>query len=103
MSNFIQDCISGDALLSEIDDYIDNWHEGDSDLPLHEFLGMSLDEYSAFVAESDVLPLVITAHRENLDFKEFAAEELSAMAARSDDRSKAELLKTWLKQRGLWE
>ncbi len=68
MSNFIEDCISGDALLSEIDDYIDKWHDGNSKLPLHDFLGMTLKEYTAFVADEEILPLIVTAHREGRDF-----------------------------------
>jgi hypothetical protein len=32
-----------------IDDIIDEWHKGDSDLELHEYLGMSLEEYGKFV------------------------------------------------------
>lgn len=33
----------------EIDDKIDEWHDGNSPMPLHEFLGMTKDEYSIFV------------------------------------------------------
>ncbi|QFP97348.1 hypothetical protein SEA_SPILLED_33 [Streptomyces phage Spilled] len=32
-----------------IDDLIEEWHEGDSPLPLHEFLGMTSEEYDLFV------------------------------------------------------
>ena len=32
-----------------VDDMIDDWHNGDSDLELHEYLGMSLEEYENFV------------------------------------------------------
>ena len=64
MSNFIEDRISGDAPLTEIDDYIHRWHEGNSKMSLHGFLGMTLKEYTAFVADEDVLPLIVTAHRE---------------------------------------
>lgn len=33
----------------DIDDLVDEWHKGDSDLPLHEYLGMTWDEYQAWV------------------------------------------------------
>ena len=33
----------------EIDDLIDEWHEGDSDLELYEYLGMTFEEYAKFV------------------------------------------------------
>ncbi len=32
-----------------IDDLIDEWHEVDNDLELHEYLGMSLEEYNNFI------------------------------------------------------
>ena len=32
-----------------IDDQIDEWHNGDSDLELYEYLGMTLEEYEKFV------------------------------------------------------
>lgn len=38
MSNFIQDCINADALLEEIDDYIEKWHESDSNETIYDYL-----------------------------------------------------------------
>ena len=35
--------------LEDIDDRIDAWHRGNSKQPLHEFLGMSEEEYAAWV------------------------------------------------------
>jgi hypothetical protein len=32
-----------------IGDLVDEWNEGDSDLKLHEYLGMTLEEYEKFV------------------------------------------------------
>ena len=34
---------------NKIDDKIDEWHNGDSDVPLHEFLGMTFGEYAKWV------------------------------------------------------
>jgi len=41
-----------DTLMSdeEIDRLIAEWHDGDSPLPLHEYLGMTWDAYAAWVA-----------------------------------------------------
>lgn len=39
----------------EVDDAIERWHTGDSELPLHEFLGWSRQEYSIWV-ETNVIP-----------------------------------------------
>ena len=38
MSNFINECLTGDAFLDDIDDYIDNWHQDDGGLSLYDFL-----------------------------------------------------------------
>lgn len=65
MCNFIQDCLTGDALLEEIDDYIDKWHDGESDLPLHTYLGMSRDEYGTWLESPDRLTYIVAAHKRN--------------------------------------
>lgn len=65
MSNFIQACINGDALLTDIDNYIEEWHKGDSTIPLHEFLGMSKEEYSFFVQDESNLAKIIANRIEN--------------------------------------
>lgn len=36
-----------------IDDKIDEWHEGDSELSLHEYLGMTWEVYQKFVTENN--------------------------------------------------
>jgi hypothetical protein len=46
MKNFVSDCIEDSTKIGEIDDYIDVWHNGDSILPLHEFLGLNEEEYA---------------------------------------------------------
>ncbi len=37
----------------DIDDKIDEWHKGDSNLPLHEFLGMTEEEYAKWVESKE--------------------------------------------------
>jgi len=39
----------GECILEDIDDFIDEWHDGDFEEELHEFLGMSWKEYSLVV------------------------------------------------------
>lgn len=63
MSSFIEKCISGQALLDEIDYYIDQWHTGNSDLPLHTYLGMSWEEYKAWIESPDSLLRIVAAHK----------------------------------------
>jgi hypothetical protein len=62
-TRFIDLCLRGKARPAEIDDFVDLWHESESTLPLHEFLGMTTEEYSAWVQKPDLLPHIITDHR----------------------------------------
>jgi hypothetical protein len=102
MSNFILNCINGDALLSEIDDYVELWHDSDTELSLHEFLGMTKKEYALYVEDEQYLAMIVTARREKSNI-ELIIESQVAMAARSDNQAKSARLQRWLKNEGLWD
>lgn len=102
MSNFIQDCIEGNALIYDIDDYIDEWHNGDSELSLSAFLGMTTKEYTLFVEDESYLATIITAHKKKENIVTVMREHL-AMVARSDDAKKAKKLQKWLENENLWD
>ena len=53
-----------------IDDYIDAWHEAETDLELHEWLGMSIDEYKIWLESAgDTPPPPNTAeHKPNVTY-----------------------------------
>lgn len=104
MSNFVTKCLNGEALLDDIDDYIDAWHETKGEISLHRYLGMSKTEYALWVADPDVLPFVISAHRENRDVGELLNEFIALpLAARADSPEKAKRLMNWLKKQELWQ
>ena len=63
MSNFIQECLSGTAKLTDIDTYIERWHQCNSDKPIHDFLGLTMYEYSQWIDKPDVLSKIVTARR----------------------------------------
>src|ERR1700735_5631035 len=102
MSNFINDCIKGYALTTEIDDYIDLWHNGETDTSLHKFLGMSQKEYALFVEDEGYLPIIVAAHKANKDIVSLVRDEF-AIAARSDDSTKSKQLQKWLDNENLWD
>lgn len=102
MSNFVTDCINGDALTSEIYDYIDIWDESDIDTPIFEYLGMTEGEYALFVENDDYVDLIITAHKQHQDIRE-VVESQFALAARADNHEKASRLEIWLKNENLWD
>lgn len=39
-----------DAIYDLLDDMVDEWHRGDSDASLHEYLGFDWTEYGAFLS-----------------------------------------------------
>lgn len=103
MSNFVQDCINGDALLSEIDYYIEQWHNSTSaDVPIYTFLGMKKKEYALYLEDEFYLASIITAHKEGVSIESIVNSQL-AMAARSDSQEKSARLERWLKNEGLWD
>ena len=103
MSSFVQMCLRGDRLPEEIDDYVDAWNDMPPGAPLHEFLGMTRDEYNLWVVDPDVLPFILDAHRTGENAADLI-EQFSAlpMAARAESSEKARELARWLKDHKLW-
>ena len=52
MSSFIQQCLNGNVLLEDIDDFIHQWHNTDSGVGIYDYLGMTRREYFLWVRES---------------------------------------------------
>jgi hypothetical protein len=104
MSNFVELCLKGERLPEEIDYFVDEWHDGESSVPLHEFLGMTRPEYNLWVVDGEVLPFVLDAHRLSGDMDELI-EQFNALplAARAESSTRAVELAYWLKDQGLWK
>ncbi len=99
--SFIELCMDGKVLLEEIDDFVDKWHESSQDVSLHEYLGMTWEEYSAWVAEPDILPFIVTAHVENKPLAVVIEQNNNLpLAARADSPKKAQMILDWLKSKG---
>jgi hypothetical protein len=94
--------LEGDALLDEIDDFVDLWHDGNQQVSLNEFLGMSVQEYSLWLQEPDMLAHIVRARRYDLPLPEIINDNYSELrlAARATDTSKARRLGRWLQQQG---
>jgi hypothetical protein len=99
--NFIDRCLTGNALLEEVDDFVDEWHRGSGKGTLREFLGMSESEFSLWINDPDVLPYVILARREERPFEDVVNDHYygsTRLAARSDQSQKTRHLKEWLER-----
>lgn len=89
--------VQGKVLADEADDYIELWHSSsdDEDRELHEYLGLSWDEYQAFVSDPNVLPFILKARIEKeplADIVDFAIKN-QKLAARAQDVA---TLRNWL-------
>lgn len=97
--DFITACVKGRCHLRKIDDYVDAWHEGKAgqDEALHEFLGMSEEEYALWVERPEVLPFIVIARRSGQTVQEIILEaEHQPMAARAANAAEARQLHDWL-------
>ena len=63
MSNFIQEYLSGAARPTDIDGYVERWHQCNSDKSIHDFLGLTLYEYSLWVENPEILSEIVAARR----------------------------------------
>jgi hypothetical protein len=60
---FIELCLQGDCEPEEIDDFVDEWHDNQIDIPLSKFLGMTAEEYEKWLVNSNLLLMILEARR----------------------------------------
>lgn len=92
--NFIDDVITGEALIEEIDNYIDMWHDGDSELEIYEFLGMTQREYRLWVEDNSILKEIVKCHVNGKDIEDiitnqYYAEQKMVARAKNPEEAKA--------------
>jgi DNA-binding MarR family transcriptional regulator len=63
--NFLQKVLTGQAQVAEIDDYVEQWHHSSSKLSLHEFLGLSPEEYAKWIEDPNSIEKVVAKRRES--------------------------------------
>jgi hypothetical protein len=98
---FIELCLEGEALLEEIDDFIDEWHSSSDGREIHGFLGMTKDEYAFWVSEPSSLAYIVAAHKQKRSVRAIVEEnsiDLLPMAARAADPDQARRLMKWLER-----
>ncbi|MBV8362431.1 MAG: hypothetical protein JO189_31535 [Deltaproteobacteria bacterium] len=65
---FVERYVNGEVCADDVDDYIDAWHAHPNHQELHEFLGMSKEEYAAWLRDPEVLAEIARARRERRAF-----------------------------------
>lgn len=70
--NFVEDCLSGNASLSDLDDYIDYWHEHDMEDNLQSFLGMTDYESTQWGMTNDyIFKDILECRKCGIDLEDF--------------------------------
>jgi hypothetical protein len=98
---FIAQVVDGRVLPEEIDDFIDQWHDGDGDETLAAFLGMSEEQYDMWVKDPSLLNIIIAIHADpdavSRAINDNEMEFEHQMAARANAKVDARALVAWLK------
>lgn len=96
--SFMDKCIEGIALVDDIDDYIDEYHDSNSELEIFDYLGMTRREYRLWVRDHDYLNLILAARIQNVSIETFLSTSNDMkMAARNLNSDDYDNLITWLK------
>jgi hypothetical protein len=98
--SFMGEVLEGTALWTEIDDWIDRWHEGGGEGKLHEFLGMSWDEYRLWAEQPTALRFIIAAHEHGEPVESLLQAPGYAIAARGLSKEDASNVRQWLMKTG---
>jgi hypothetical protein len=103
-AKFIDLVLEGDAFETEIDDFVEEWHNGESDLSLTEFLGFTKEEYALWVEQPQSLRSILFCRKNEINVEEVSEwQEAHRLAARSQGLGDPDTLLNWLKKTGRLE
>lgn len=104
ITTFVDALMSGHALISDYEDWVQRWHSADNADPiaameLHEYLGLSFAEYSTVITNPANIKFIVESRKYpgSVSAGQFAPDY--ALAARSKDASAVENLIAELHQR----
>ncbi|MBS4193155.1 hypothetical protein KHA94_23930 [Bacillus sp. FJAT-49705] len=100
MGNILNPFNGGEG-IEDIEDYIEAWHNSDSDEEIYEYLGMTMEEYFIFVEDDSMLKTIFYAREVNITITDFLRNNTEQMlAARSATPEEAATVKEWLARTG---
>jgi hypothetical protein len=68
---FMERCVDGDASPGDISLYIREWRDKDSDEALEDYLGMTFEEFEAWLDDPKSLPQIIAARKSNIPLSDY--------------------------------
>lgn len=95
----------GEASPDDVDDFVDRWHDDQEpwarNLELHEYLGMTHEEYEVWLCDPLALPSILQARRSGRTLVAIVQQRFEAMVAanRRADATILYSLGNWLKER----
>ena len=98
-TSFIALALEGSVLSDEIEDFVEAWHNSDSKQELHEFLGMTFEEYSLWASDPNAIDIILSARHVGTPLKEAVNDNLriqERIAARADEAGKLTILARWI-------
>jgi hypothetical protein len=98
---YIDQVLDGRTLWTDADDFVERWHESDSTESLHEYLGLTWDEYALWTEKPETLRLILASYTfgEPLNSLLERTDEL-AVAARGLEPKDADSVQRWLEKTG---
>lgn len=82
---FIDAVLAGEAAWYDIDEWVECWHTTDTDVPLHEWLGLTFDEYALLGGGDRHLAAILYARRHGLTLQDAEAwYQTESVATRGD-------------------
>ncbi|GLZ55010.1 hypothetical protein Acsp07_46270 [Actinomycetospora sp. NBRC 106378] len=103
---FMEACLAGAALLDDVDDWVEDWHEADGqpngyEVALREYLGLSTLEYAAWAERPSLLRSIVAGREQGRSFQDVNNDaDLALVAARTKKDEDAKNLVRWLQETG---
>ncbi|MDQ0678774.1 hypothetical protein QFZ30_002156 [Arthrobacter pascens] len=96
---FVSACLSGTALLDDVDEWVETWHESPNDVSLDDYLGFSAEEGALWAERPESLRFIVAAHRYGKPVETILqSRDDFALAARASDSAEAMAVLAWLRQ-----
>ena len=98
---FIEQVLEGDVLHTEIDEFVERWHQSETAESLASFLGFTDDEYALWVEQPEALRSILFCRTNDIQLDQVSEwKEAHRVAARSQGAGDAGALLEWLKKTG---
>ncbi len=98
---FIDKVLAGEEFEDQIDNYIETWHREPNDLELHDYLGLTEQEYALWVEQPESLRSILFTRKMGKLSQVEDWDAAHLIAARSQSQQDPEVLLTWLRKKGL--